>query len=114
MKKLIWIILVLIFTCIFHTCQAQNTETALPPTEILKLVHFEDLTDSEKWVLLEKISEAYYTFHKKEVDQSTLLIYMEENNPVCEWTGKHVEGKEGKLIRYWTVHRKHILKIFDL
>ena len=86
MKKLIWIILVLIFTAIFHTCQAQVNIDAQVTREILRSTHFDDLTDDEKWLLLEKVSEAYYTFNKKEINQSTLLIYMEEKNPVCPTT----------------------------
>ena len=114
MKKLIWIVLVLIFTCIFHTCQAQVNIDAQVTREILRSTHFDDLTDDEKWLLLEKVSEAYYTFNKKEINQSTLLIYMEEKNPTCEWTGKHVEGKDGKLVRYWTINRHHVINILEL
>lgn len=115
MKKLIWIILVLLLTCIFHTCQGQTYSADVPvERQVIKTTHFEDLTDREKWVLLEKVEEAYYTFNKKEINPSTLLVYMEENNPVCEWTGKHIEGEDGKFIRHYTVDRKHILKIFDL
>jgi len=113
MKKLIWIALVLIFTCIFHTCNGQVNIDAQVTREVLRATHFEDLTDDEKWLLLEKVSEAYYTFNKKEINQSTLLIYMEEKNPICEWTGRHFERKE-KMIRYYSVHRKYILEIFDL
>ncbi len=114
MKKLIWIILVLIFTSIFHTCQAQSYNVDAQVTrEVLRSIHFDDLTDDEKWLLLEKVSEAYYTFNKKEINQSTLLIYMEEKNPICEWTGRHFERKE-KMIRYYSVHRKYILEIFEL
>ena len=113
MKKLIWIILVLTFTCIFHTCQGQVNIDAQVTREVLRTIHFDDLTEDEKWLLLEKVSEAYAIFNKKEINQSTLLIYFEEKNPVCEWTGKHFE-KKGKMIRYYSVHRKYILEIFDL
>lgn len=80
----------------------------------VKVKHFEDLTDREKWLLLEKIEDAYFTFHKKELEPSTLLAYMESENPIVEWTGKHEEGEDKKMIKYYTVDRKHILNIFDL
>ena len=117
MKKLIWFILVLIFTCIFHTCNGQNSDNAVATTEVIKVVRFNDLTDREKWVLLDKIEEAYNAFKSnfnQKINRSSILIYMEEENPQCEWTGKHINGKDGKLIRHWTVHREHILKIFNL
>lgn len=114
MKKLIWVILVFIFTCIFHTCNAQvYNVNAQVEREVIKVLHFDDLTDNEKWVLLTKVSEAYYLFNKREIDQNVLLIFMEENNPICEWTGKHV-AKGELFVRYYTVHRKYFIRIFDL
>lgn len=96
--------------------QAQVTYYADVPVQrqVIKVKHFEDLTDREKWLLLEKIEDAYFTFNKKELEPSTLLAYMESENPIVEWTGKHEEGEDKKMIRYYTVDRKHILNIFDL
>jgi len=129
MKKLIlWIILVLICTCIFHTCNAQTQLSRLNYAQIAsfkkvdelvqrdtyKAVKFDDLTDKEQYLLLSKLEDAYYLFHKKEIDTNVLLIYMQENNPVCEWNGKHEQFEDGKLIRCWVISRKYTLEIFEL
>ena len=129
MKKLTWIIFVLICTCVFHTCNAQTQLSRLNYAQLVsfkkiqedpikretyKAVKFTDLTDREQYLLLSKLEDAYYLFHKKEVDTNVLLIYMQENNPTCEWNGLHEEFEDGKLIRVWTIHRKYTLEIFDL
>ena len=128
MKKLTWIIFVLICTCVFHTCNAQTQLSRLNYAQIAsfkkvdelvqrdtyKAVKFDDLTDKEQYLLLSKLEDAYYLFHKKEIDTNVLLIYMQENNPVCEWNGKHELFEGDKLIRCWAVSRNDMIKIFDL
>lgn len=125
MKKLIWIILT---TAVFHNCQAQTQLSRLNytqiisfkqvdklvPREIYKAVKFDDLTQKEQYLLLSKLEDAYYLFHKKEIDTNVLLIYMQENNPTCEWNGKHEKFEDGKLIRCWVISRKYTLEIFEL
>jgi len=96
-----------------RTCAAGNTGLMLTWWEE-NGKKFDDLTEKEQYLLLSKLEDAYYLFHKKEIDTNVLLIYMQENNPTCEWNGKHEKFEDGKLIRVWTVHRKHTLEIFEL
>ena len=82
--------------------------------ETTKELKYEDLQDREKWLLLEKIEDAYYRFNRKEIEPSTLLAFFESENPVCKWSGLHEEVEENRLIKVYKVDMKVMLKIFDL
>lgn len=84
--------------------------------EVSKELKFSDLTDREKWLLLEQIEDAYFRFNagKKEIEPSLLLAFMESENPVCKWSGLHEEVEENRLIKVYKVDMKIILQIFDL
>lgn len=82
--------------------------------EAAKELRFAGLQDREKWLLLEQIEDAYYMFHKKELQSSTLLAFMESENPVCKWSGLYEEVEEGRMIKVYKVDMKIILQIFDL
>lgn len=113
-KKILWLILVLICTCLFHTCNCQTVSVDVQVERVvLKEKHFNDLTFDEQNVLLDKIKQAYYLFRKHEINPDVLFVYMKENNPLCEWTGKHTERSD-KIVKYYTVNRKYILEIFEL
>lgn len=77
-------------------------------------LRFSGLQDREKWLMLEKIEDAYYTFNKKEIEPSTLLAFMESENPVCKWSGLHEEVEEKRLVKVYKVDMKIMLQIFDL
>lgn len=77
-------------------------------------LRFSGLQDREKWLMLEKIEDAYYTFNKKEIEPSTLLAFMESENPVCKWSGLHEEVEEKRLVKVYKVDMKVMLQIFDL
>ena len=82
--------------------------------ETIKEITYEDLLDREKWLMLEKIEDAYYRFNRKEIQPSTLLAFFESENPVCKWSGLHEEVEENRLIKVYKVDMKVMLKIFDL
>lgn len=82
--------------------------------ETTKELKYEDLQDREKWLLLEKIEDAYYMFNKKEIEPSTLLAFFESENPVCKWSGLHETVEENRLVKVYKVDMKVMLKIFDL
>lgn len=116
MKKILWIILVLIFTILFHIqCSGQgyNVDQMHSRAEVLKTVKYQDLDKREQALLIAKVGEVYYTFNRKRMEVSTLVLYLEEQNPVCEWTGKH-ELINGKLIKYYITSREFILKLLNV
>lgn len=100
--------------------------------ETTKELKYEDLQDREKWLMLEKIEDAYYLFNKKEIEPSTLLAFFESENPICKWSGLHEEvavnpdknllrdkaiqsyHEENRLVKVYKVDMKTMLKIFDL
>lgn len=82
--------------------------------ETTKELKYEDLQDREKWLMLEKIEDAYYLFNKKEIEPSTLLAFFESENPVCKWSGLHETVEENRLVKVYKVDMKVMLKIFDL
>jgi hypothetical protein len=84
--------------------------------EVIKELRFAGLQDREKWLLLEKIEDAYFAFHnsRKQVEPSTLLAFMESENPICKWSGLYEEVEENRLIKVYKVDMKIILQIFDL
>lgn len=82
--------------------------------ETTKELKYEDLQDREKWLMLEKIEDAYYLFNKKEIEPSTLLAFFESENPVCKWSGLHETVEENRLVKVYKVDMKIMLKIFDL
>ncbi len=82
--------------------------------ETVKELKFTDLQDREKWLMLEKIEDAYYMFNKKEIEPSTLLAFFESENPVCKWSGLHETVEENRLVKVYKVDMKIMLKIFDL
>ena len=82
--------------------------------ETVKELKFTDLQDREKWLMLEKIEDAYYLFNKKEIEPSTLLAFFESENPVCKWSGLHETVEENRLVKVYKVDMKVILQIFDL
>lgn len=82
--------------------------------ETTKELKYEDLQDREKWLMLEKIEDAYYMFNKKEIEPSTLLAFFESENPACKWSGLHEEVEENRLVKVYKVDMKVMLKIFDL
>ena len=84
--------------------------------ETTKELKYEDLQDREKWLLLEKIEDAYFRFNhgKKEMEPSTLLAFFESENPICKWSGLHEEVEENRLVKVYKVDMKVMLKIFDL
>lgn len=82
--------------------------------ETTKELKFTDLQDREKWLMLEKIEDAYYLFNKKEIEPSTLLAFFESENPVCKWSGLHETVEENRLVKVYKVDMKVMLKIFDL
>lgn len=82
--------------------------------KVIEELRFAGLQDREKWLLLEQIEDAYYMFHKKELNPSTLLAFVESENPVCKWSGLYEEVEENRLIKVYKVDMKVILQIFDL
>ena len=82
--------------------------------ETVKELKYTDLQDREKWLMLEKIEDAYYLFNKKEVEPSTLLAFFESENPICKWSGLHETVEENRLVKVYKVDMKIMLKIFDL
>ena len=82
--------------------------------ETIKETTYEDLLDREKWLLLEKIEDAYYRFNRKEIEPSTLLAFFESENPICKWSGLHETVEENRLVKIYKVDMKVMLKIFDL
>ncbi len=82
--------------------------------ETVKELKYEDLHDREKWLMLEKIEDAYYRFNRKEIEPSTLLAFFESENPICKWSGLHEEVEENRLVKVYKVDMKVMLKIFDL
>ncbi len=82
--------------------------------ETVKELKYTDLQDREKWLMLEKIEDAYYMFNKKEIEPSTLLAFFESENPVCKWSGLHETVEENRLVKVYKVDMKIMLKIFDL
>jgi len=84
--------------------------------ETTKELRFTELQDREKWLLLEKIEDAYFRFNhgKKEIEPSTLIAFFESENPICKWSGLHEEVEENRLVKVYKVDMKIMLKIFDL
>ena len=84
--------------------------------ETTRELRFTGLRDREKWLLLEKIEDAYFRFNhgKKEIEPSTLLAFFESENPICKWSGLHEEVEENRLVKVYKVDMKVMLKIFDL
>lgn len=79
-------------------------------------LRFSGLQDREQFLMLEKIEDAYYRFNggKKEINPSTLLAFMESENPVCKWSGLFEEVEEKRLVKIYKVDMKVMLQIFDL
>jgi len=82
--------------------------------ETTKELKFTGLQDREKWLLLEKIEDAYYRFNRKEIEPSTLLAFFESENPICKWSGLHEEVEEHRIVKVYKVDMKTMMKIFDL
>lgn len=82
--------------------------------ETTKELKFTDLQDREKWLMLEKIEDAYFLFNRKEIVPSTLLAFFESENPVCKWSGLHETVEENRLVKVYKVDMKIMLQIFDL
>lgn len=78
-------------------------------------LRFSGLQDREQFLMLEKIEDAYWKFNggKKEIDPSTLLTFMESENPVCKWSGLFEEVEEKRLVKVYKVDMKIMLQIFD-
>lgn len=77
-------------------------------------LRFSGLQDREQFLLLEKIEDAYWRFNRKEIDPSTLLAFMESENPICKWSGLFEEVEEKRLVKVYKVDMHTMLKIFDL
>ena len=77
-------------------------------------LRFSGLQDREQFLLLEKIEDAYWRFTRKEIDPSTLLAFIESENPVCKWSGLFEEVEENRLVKVYKVDMKVMLQIFDL
>ena len=79
-------------------------------------LRFSGLQDREQFLLLEKIEDAYWRFNggKKEIDPSTLLAFIESENPVCKWSGLFEEVEEKRMVKVYKVDMKIMLQIFDL
>lgn len=77
-------------------------------------LRFSGLQDREQFLLLEKIEDAYYRFNRKEIQPSTLLAFMESENPICKWSGLHEEVEEKRLVKVYKLDMKVMLQIFDL
>lgn len=77
-------------------------------------LRFSGLQDREQFLMLEKIEDAYWRFNRKEIEPSTLLAFMESENPICKWSGLHEEVEEKKLVRVYKVDMQTMFKIFDL
>ena len=94
----------------------KNVDVQFVRLETAKELRFAGLQDREKWLLLEHIEDAYFKFNsgKKEIEPSTLLAFMESENPVCKWSGLHEKVEEGRLVKVYKVDMKIILQIFDL
>jgi len=113
MKKIIWLLLVLIFTALFTQMYGQYSADVQVTREVLSTKKFKDLKESEQDLLIRKLQEAYLTIHKKEIESVDMMIRLEEENPVCEWTGKH-ESVGNKLVKYYTAPRESIMKILEI
>ena len=100
----------------FLALAKNNVDVQFVRLEIVKELRFAGLPDREKWLLLEHLEDSYFTFHnsRKQVEPSTLLAFMESENPVCKWSGLHEEVEEGRMIKVYKVDMKIILQIFDL
>lgn len=82
--------------------------------ETMTELRFSGLQDREQFLLLEKIEDAYYRFNKKEIDPSTLLAFIQSENPICKWSGLFEEVEEKRLVKVYKVDMQTMLKIFDL
>lgn len=92
----------------------KNRDTQSPSAETIQELKFSNLQDREKWLMLEKIEDAYYRFNRKEIQPSTLLAFFESENPICKWSGLHETVEENRLVKVYKVDMKVMLKIFDL
>lgn len=94
----------------------KNRDVQFVSTQVVHELKFSNLQDREKWLLLEQIEDAYFKFNsgKKEIEPSTLLAFMESENPTCKWSGLYEEVEEKKLVKVYKVDMKIILQIFDL
>lgn len=92
----------------------KNRDVQFTSAEIVQELKFSNLQDREKWLMLEKIEDAYYTFNRKEIEPSTLLAFFESENPVCKWSGLFEEVEEKRMVKVYKVDMKVMLKIFDL
>lgn len=98
----------------FLSLAKNNVDIQFVRLEVIKELKFAELQDREKWLLLEKIEDAYYTFNRKEIEPSTLLAFIESENPVCKWSGLVEEVEEKRLVKVYKVDMKVMLQIFDL
>jgi hypothetical protein len=94
----------------------KSTDVQFVRLEAIQELRFSGLQDREQFLLLEKIEDAYWRFNggKKEIDPSTLLAFIESENPVCKWSGLFEEVEEKRLVKVYKVDIKIMLLIFDL
>ena len=92
----------------------KSTDVQFVRLETTTELRFSGLQDREQFLLLEKIEDAYWRFNRKEIEPSTLLAFMESENPVCKWSGLFEEVEEKRLVKVYKVDMQTMLKIFDL
>lgn len=92
----------------------KSTDVQFVRLETTAELRFSGLQDREQFLLLEKIEDAYWRFNKKEIEPSTLLAFMESENPICKWSGLFEEVEEKRLVKVYKVDMKVMLQIFDL
>lgn len=92
----------------------KSTDVQFVRLETTSELRFSGLQDREQFLLLEKIEDAYWRFNRKEIEPSTLLAFMESENPVCKWSGLFEEVEEKRLVKVYKVDMKVMLQIFEL
>ena len=74
---------------------------------------YQDLSKDEKTVLLQRIQDSYFMLHKKEIHVTNLNIFLEQHNPICEWSGVELKIKK-KIIKLYNISRSYTMQIFNL
>ena len=92
----------------------KSTDVQFVRLETAAELRFSGLQDREQFLLLEKIEDAYWMFKKKDIEPSTLLAFIESNNPICKWSGLFEEVEEKRMVKVYKVDMQTMLKIFDL
>ncbi len=104
---------ILLFISLFTQMYAQHSADTPVHREVLATKKFNDLKEEEQDLLIAKLQEAYLTIHKKEINSVSMRIRLQEENPACEWTGKH-EAVKSKFVKYYMLERSYVMKILEI